>query len=156
VKRLAALIVLGMMLAGPPAAVAACRQTTVLDVSREVMCTVCGVPLDEATDAPFAQRERAFIAREVARCRTKSEIKTALAAQFGDAVLATPRSNGIGIAAYAVPALAALLGLATVTAGLRRWRRRSARDGDGPIELVPAGPADLERRLDADLARQRR
>ena len=153
-RRLAALIVLGVVLAGPATAVAACRQTTVLDVSNEVMCTVCGVPLDEATDAPFAQRERAFIAREVARCRTKSEIKTALAAQFGDAVLATPRSNGIGIAVYVVPVLAALLGLATVTVGLRRWRRRSG-GGDGPLDLMPAGPPDLERRLDAELARHR-
>ena len=153
-RRLAALIVLGVVLAGPATAVAACRQTTVLDVSNEVMCTVCGVPLDEATDAPFAQRERAFIAREVARCRTKSEIKTALAAQFGDAVLATPRSNGIGIAAYMVPALAALLGVATVTAGLLRWRRRWGRDDEDALEAMTLDPADAAR-LKADIARYR-
>ena len=37
------------------------------------MCPVCGVPLELATEAPQANRERAFILREVAAKLTASE-----------------------------------------------------------------------------------
>ena len=43
------------------------------------MCVVCGVPLNEATDAPQANRERAEIRRLIARGETKAQVKRALA-----------------------------------------------------------------------------
>lgn len=147
--------VLAAVLGGSPSALAAaCPRTSALAVESEVMCTVCGTPLLEATEAPEAQRERAFILRQVQACRTKGQIKAALADEFGPAVLALPPTHGRGIAAYLIPALAALLGLALVSGAAARWRRR------GPPQPAHEPPpalarADIER-LEADLLRYRR
>ena len=84
-RKLIAVATIAAMLAAPAvAAAASCPRTTLGDVEDEVMCPVCGVPLNLATDAPQANRERAFITDQIRQCRTKSEIKDALAAQFGD------------------------------------------------------------------------
>ncbi|MEJ7716928.1 MAG: hypothetical protein WKF31_02815 [Thermoleophilaceae bacterium] len=62
-RRLATLLrrrsLIGLVAA--PAAAAACPQTNLPDLEDEVMCTVCGTTLGLATEAPQAQRERAFI-----------------------------------------------------------------------------------------------
>ena len=74
-------------------AAAACPRTSTSDVADEVMCLQCGVPLNVAEDAPSANRERAYIQSLVNQCKSKSEIKTALVAQFGDRVLADPKAK---------------------------------------------------------------
>ena len=124
-RALAALIALAA-LAPPPAALAAtCAQTTVVDLEDEVMCPVCGMPLGLARDAPQARRERAFIARQIAACRSKDDIKAALVEEFGPAVLAEPPRGGFGATAYLVPLVAGGAVLAGVILALRRWRREA-------------------------------
>src|SRR5215207_7065081 len=49
-------------------------QTSLPDVEDEVMCTICGVTLELATDAPQALREREYIRTLIARGLTKDEI----------------------------------------------------------------------------------
>lgn len=113
------------------------------------MCPVCGTSLGLATEAPQAQRERAFIQGLIGDCKSKEEIKTALVAEFGDEVLALPDDDGFEIAAYLVP-LAILLGAAAaITLGVRRWRARPAAPGDDE----PGASARESKRLDEDLAR---
>jgi cytochrome c-type biogenesis protein CcmH len=122
-RALVALIVLAA-LALPPAALAAgCVQTTVVDLEDEVMCPVCGMPLGLAREAPQARRERAFIARQIAACRSKDDIKAALVEEFGPAVLAEPPRRGFGATVYGVPLVAGGAVLAGVILALRRWRR---------------------------------
>jgi len=145
VKRLAAVGVLWLALA--PAAMA-CPETSLGDLEDEVMCPVCGTSLGLATEAPQAQRERAFIVRLIAECKTKDEIKTALVAEFGDEVLASPDADdGFEIAAYLIPAAILLGAGAAIAVGVSRWRRRPA---------TPAGvssSATESKRLDEDLAK---
>ena len=147
-RRVLAALVAAAALGLPSAAAAECPKTTLADVEDEVMCPVCGTPLALATEAPQAQQERRLIERLLAQCRSKEEIKTALVAQFGDSVLATPEDEGFDLAAYLVPALAVLLGCAAVAAAALGWRRARRR---------PAGsddPANPEaRRLQSDLER---
>lgn len=112
------------------------------------MCPVCGTSLGLATEAPQAQRERAFIQRLIDQCKTKDEVKAALVDEFGDEVLASPSADdGFELAAYLIPA-AILLGAGTaIVLGVRRWRRRPE---------SPAGTdasATESKRLDEDLAR---
>jgi cytochrome c-type biogenesis protein CcmH len=137
-------------LAGPGAAIAAaCPKTSLADVEDEVMCPVCGTPLALATEAPQAKRERAFILDRIERCESKDEIKAALAAEFGDEVLATPEDEGFGLAAYLVPGLALLVGAGAVAFALVRWRRRPRR-----AETAREGaPPEAGARLEADLRR---
>jgi cytochrome c-type biogenesis protein CcmH/NrfF len=136
-----------------PAAAAACPKTTLGDVEDEVMCPVCGVPLELATEAPQANRERAFIERQIAACRSKGEIKRALAAQFGDDVLSLPDDEGFDLAAYVVPAGAVALGLVLVALAIRRWRRGRPSTPSAPAAAGPTPDPRDAARLDEDLRR---
>jgi cytochrome c-type biogenesis protein CcmH len=149
-KRIFAAAILLLLLA-PAASLAACPKTSLADVEDEVMCPVCGVPLGLATESPQAQRERAFIQREVERCKSKQQIKNELVAQFGDRVLALPPDKGFNVVAYLVPALIVLAGIAAVTT-LAVRRRRSGAPPATPGS-TPALAGDDAERLEADLKR---
>src|SRR5436190_15401729 len=147
-RALATILVL--LLVAPAASLAACPKTSLADVEDEVMCPVCGVPLGLATEAPQAQRERAFIQREAERCRSKAQIKNELVAQFGDRVLALPPDKGFNVAAYIVPALIVVAGGAAIATVAVRRRRGP---GGGALPKTPALAGDDAARLDADLER---
>jgi cytochrome c-type biogenesis protein CcmH/NrfF len=126
-------------------------ETSLPDVEDEVMCPICGTALN-LSGAPQADRERAFIRRQIAAGRTKDEIKDALVAQYGDQVLAEPPKSGFDLTAWLVPVVAILLAALAIALGLRRWRRAA---GGGPPPAAgdrPLDPADAKR-LDEDLAR---
>jgi cytochrome c-type biogenesis protein CcmH len=147
VRRLAA-VALVLAVAPGGAAVAAPPRASLPDIEDEVMCLECGTPLN-LSNAPVAERERAFIRRQIARGRTKEQIKEALVARFGPAVLAEPEDEGFGLAAYVVPLLVALLASLGVFAAARRWRRRPARAAAAPRGPNPADEERLERELAA-------
>ena len=67
----------------PLAAVAATPQTSLSEISSEVMCPVCGTLL-ELAESPQAQREKVFVQRLVDAGKTKAEIKDALVAEYCD------------------------------------------------------------------------
>lgn len=145
-------LIAALALGGPAGASAqSCPRTTLADVEDEVMCPICGTPLALATEAPQAQRQRAYIERQIASCRTKDEIKQALVAQFGESVLALPGDEGdddLGdVAVYAIPALGIALALGGIAFSVVRWRRRSP----GPPRA--AGAASDTVRLDTDMER---
>ena len=143
-RRLAAGVVLWLAIA--PAALA-CPKTSLGDLEDEVMCPVCGTSLGLASEAPQAERQRAFIERLIADCKSKDQIKAALVDEFGDEVLALPDDDGFEIAAYLIP-LAILVGAGgAIAVGVRRWRRRPAATAERQTS------ADESKRLDEDLAR---
>jgi cytochrome c-type biogenesis protein CcmH len=125
-RSLVAVLAALTLLAPAIADAAACRQTTVADLEDEVMCPVCGTTLGLAREAALAKRERALIARLIASCRSKQEIKDELVAEFGPAVLAEPPDRGFGAAAYVVPLAVGALVLTGVLLAFRRWRRQLA------------------------------
>ena len=59
--RVATVVLLAFMLAPSAALAADCPRTSLSAVEDEVMCVVCGTPLELATEAPQANRERALI-----------------------------------------------------------------------------------------------
>jgi len=142
---------LALLLAPAAVAQAAMPQTSINDVEDEVMCPICGTLL-ELAESPQAQRERAFVKRQIAAGMTKEEIKDALVAQYGQAVLALPGGSGFNLSAYLVPAIAFVIAAVALALGVRRWRR--AGKPSHPEGVTDAGPQgeDAER-LDADLAR---
>ena len=152
--RAALLAALVAALAVPAAAAAAsCPKTTLGDVEDEVMCSVCGTPLALAEEAPQAQRERAYIDQLIGQCRSKDQIKRALVAQFGEAVLAMPGDAGDdgGIEdklVYVIPGVGLLLAAAAIAVAASRWRGR--RRG-GPT--TPAAAAADSTRVDLDMER---
>jgi cytochrome c-type biogenesis protein CcmH/NrfF len=151
-RRALATLLLLALLAPAAADAAACPKTSLADVEDEVMCPVCGVPLGLATEAPQAQRERAFIQREVESCKSKSEIKSELVAQFGDRVLALPPDKGFNLAVYLVPAAIVLAGAAAVATVALRRRRTPAAASNGSAPTPTLADEDAAR-LEADLQR---
>jgi hypothetical protein len=99
-KRFAALLALAVALVAIAVAPAGAAEprASLTDIEDEVMCPICGTPLNLAA-APQAERERAYIRRLIARGRTKDEIKDALVREYGPEVLATPESEGFDLAA---------------------------------------------------------
>ncbi len=139
------LAVAGTAVATPP------PQTTVNAIEAEVMCPICGTLL-ELAESPQAKREKVFVAKLVAAGKSKAEVKDALVAQYGPAVLALPKASGFDLSAYLVPILAILVAVTALGFSVARWRRdgkRSQNDGG-----APPGPSDEDtERLEADLSR---
>jgi len=120
-----ALALAALALAAPATSAAAEPRASLPDIEDEVMCVQCGTALN-ISEAPVAERERAFIRRRIAAGDTKEEIKAALVEEYGRAVLATPQRDGFTLAVWIVPPLLALFGLAGILVAARRWRGRTA------------------------------
>ena len=149
-RRAALIAMLATVALATTASAALAARASLVDIEDEVMCTTCNVALNVA-ESPQADRERAFIRGLIDKGLDKRQIKAALVAEYGDDVLALPKSSGVGLTAYAVPfALVIVLagGLALL---LPSWRRRSPQ-GIGDTTAKPLSDDDA-RRLDDDLGR---
>jgi cytochrome c-type biogenesis protein CcmH len=152
VPALAVVLIALVTLALPTAAGAVSALRTELnEIESEVMCPVCGTLL-ELAESPQATREKAFVEKLVKEGQSKDEIKDALVAQYGDAVLALPKGSGFSLSAYVVPIVAFIVAVVLLGFAVWKWRKAagSRDDRDPDVE----GPSDEDReRLDADLAR---
>ena len=99
------------------------EQTSVNEVSRNVMCPSCEGTLDQS-NSPAAERMRAYIEEAVAAGWTEEEIRDGLVEEYdGDeSILATPRASGIGLLAWIVPALVVLAMAVGGFVLIRSWR----------------------------------
>jgi cytochrome c-type biogenesis protein CcmH len=126
-------------------------RTELNEIEGEVMCPVCGTLL-ELAESPQATREKAFIEKLIKEGQDKEEIKEALVAQYGDAVLAEPKGSGFSLSAYVVPIVAFAVAVVLLAFAVWKWRQASGRREDRHPEVE--GPSDEDRRrLDDDLAR---
>lgn len=96
-------LVLALAVAAPP---------TLSDIEDEVVCPTCEVTLDQS-DAPIAERMRAYIRERIEAGDSKEEIKAQLVAQFGPRVLAVPEKRGFDLLAWLLP-----IGGAALAAGV--------------------------------------
>jgi cytochrome c-type biogenesis protein CcmH len=146
------LAALMLALTATATAQAAAPKASVTDIEDEVMCVACGVPLDIA-ESPQATQERAYIRQLVAEGKTKQQIKDELVAQYGDRVLATPKDEGFGLAAYLVPIALVLLALGAGLYFVPKWRQKRSTGDDAGLDQGPALTDADARRLEEDLAR---
>jgi len=151
--RLLCLVALLALAAAPATAIAAQPRVSFNDIEDEVMCDVCGVPLNIA-ESPRAEQQRTEIKAMIAKGMTKKQVKSELVARYGPSILATPEDHGFEVAAYLVPIAAVLAALAALAIAIPRWRRRRPADDedDGDDDVPPMSAADA-RRLNEDLAR---
>jgi cytochrome c-type biogenesis protein CcmH len=149
VRRKALALMLVLSLAAPASALAVQPKTSLSDIEDEVMCLVCGTPLN-VSDSPQAQDERAFITKLIDRGYTKKQVKDAMVAQFGPGVLDVPRGHGFDLAAYLVPAAVIVGAAGAIAVAVTRWRR-SRSTGELTAAGVPSSKdsallrEDLER-----------
>jgi cytochrome c-type biogenesis protein CcmH len=148
VKRRVAFFVLAAavaaMILGPDAGA---TPPSAADLESELVCPVCGTTLDQS-DAPVAQRMKAFIRARIAAGDSGQQIKDELVAQFGQEVLARPPKGGFGLLAWLLPLAAVGVGAVTVALLVRSWSARRGPPSDG----APLDP-ELERLVDDELAR---
>jgi len=139
-----ALLTSGMGLAATP-------RTTMPVIERQVMCVTCKIPLNVA-QSPQANRERAFIQSLIDQGQTEAQIKHALVAQYGPAVLGLPSTHGFDLTAYLVPLAALLALLGALVLLLPSWRRHARAEAarSAPAPTLSAAEAA---RLEEDLAR---
>jgi cytochrome c-type biogenesis protein CcmH len=150
-RRLALILVIALVAAGTAAASE--QRPTLAELEDELVCPTCKTTL-AMSNAPIAERMRAFIRERIAAGDTKSEIKDKLVAQFGESVLAAPPARGFNLLAWVVPIAGGLAALGAGALLARRWSRSrpgpspgAAADGRRPLD------PDLERRVDEELAR---
>jgi cytochrome c-type biogenesis protein CcmH len=118
------------------------------DLEAELVCPVCESTLDQS-NAPVAERMKAYIRARIAAGDSAKEIKDALVAEFGPGVLARPPEGGFGLLAWILPLAAPAAGLVVLALLVRAWSRRrtSAAGDDAPLD------PELEQRVDEELAR---
>jgi cytochrome c-type biogenesis protein CcmH len=150
ILRFLAVLAAALALAGPAAACAHPR-TSLSYLQGQVMCPTCHTTLD-MSNSQAAQQIDVFISKKIAACWTAQRIKSALVANYGQAILAAPSHKGFDLLAWWLPIAGVLGGALVLAFGVWRWSRRS--EPEEPAE--PAGPGldeETERRLDDLLAR---
>jgi len=118
----------------------------------DFMCTVCHESLAVA-QSPEAFAERHYIRTLIAQGLDERQIKSAMVAQYGPAVLAQPPASGFDLTVYLIPAAILALGLIVLSIVLPRWRRAARARAGTPMAGAPALAAADAQRLDEDLAR---
>ena len=152
IARALAATLVAFVLAG--SALASEEKPTLGELESELYCPTCKQLL-ALSNAPVADRIRAFISARIAAGDRKSEITDKLVAEFGEGVLAAPPARGFNLLAWVLPMAGALLSFVVLGVLARRWTRRRApptSSDSAPSARAPLDP-DLERRIDEELAR---
>jgi cytochrome c-type biogenesis protein CcmH len=119
--RIAVLVLFAVLAAAPSLAdEPAEKDQWAYDLAHDLMSPYCpGRALAECP-SPQADQLRLWIIDQARAGATRSEVEAELAANFGDQIRQTPRAEGIGLVAYAVPAAALVAGGAFLAFYLRR------------------------------------
>jgi cytochrome c-type biogenesis protein CcmH len=144
IRGAAIALVLGALVVGTASA----APPNAADLEAELVCPVCETTLDQS-NAPVAERMKAFIRVRIAAGDSEQQIKSALVSQFGSEVLAEPPKGGFGLLAWLLPLAALVLGAIAVGLLVHAWSRRA------PSQEPIQEPLDseLDRLVDEELAR---
>ena len=133
-------------------------------MAHDLMSPFCPGRTLAACPSPQADELRQWILLQAAAGRSRDDIEANLYERFGDVILSSPRAEGWGFTAYAIPVGAFLVGGVLVLAILRRLAGTGAQPpasaaplAPQPAQLVSDGPdvdAELARIVDEEIARQ--
>lgn len=122
-------------------------------VAKQLYCPVCeNIPLDVCPTQACTQW-RATIREKLAAGWSEQQIKDYFAAQYGERVLAAPKSDGFSLWVWVIPPVAVAVGVFV----LWRFLKGAARPVATPTE-PPASPAEVDpylKRLEQELERRR-
>lgn len=120
-------------------------------VANELMSPYC--PGRSIADCPSAQAQtlRMWLIVQEASGRTRAEVEAELLDRYGEAILAAPRAQGFGLAAYVIPTAAFVAGGLLLAWFLRRQTRaRAPAASAAAARPAPLDP-ELERLVDEEL-----
>lgn len=111
-------LVVGTRTDGPPT-----DAERVDAIAHSVRCPTCRGQSVADSDAPAAANVRTDIVRRVEEGESDDEIRSALAARFGESILLTPPRSGVAGLVWVLPVLGLVAAAAGLTFAFRRWRR---------------------------------
>lgn len=117
-------------------------------VAASLRCPVCQNLSVADSPSRLAQQMRQTIATELHAGRTPSQIKAEFVSAYGDWILMSPPKKGIGLVAWAGPALLLCGGLFLAARTIRRWTSNRSQTTPSPGPLS----ADDRRLLEAALS----
>jgi cytochrome c-type biogenesis protein CcmH len=117
-------------------------------LEEEVMCPVCGTLLG-LSQAPAAERQRAFMRRLIRQGQDSEQIKAALVDEYGPQVLALPEDERTDVFVYLVPLVGLVGGALLVLLAAVTWRRKSGKE----LPEVDRPSGEAAERLERDLDR---
>jgi len=152
---LAALLAVTALACAQPAPARAAAnhgKVSFTQAQQQFNCTICHEPLNEAKSAE-AYQENALLRALIARGDTMAQLRRAMVANYGIAVLADPPKHGFAILIVIIPVAVILFGLMVLAYTIPRWRRRAAEQERRPRAEAPEISDADQQRLSADLAR---
>jgi cytochrome c-type biogenesis protein CcmH len=113
-------------------------QDRVTNLARTIKCPTCSGESSAESNAPSSQEVRRDIALRVEQGQSDDDIRGYYASRYGEDILLTPPSSGLGALVWVIPVVAgaaAVLGLVLV---FRRWQQeaRAATVSDADRSLV--------------------
>jgi cytochrome c-type biogenesis protein CcmH/NrfF len=122
----------------------------------ELMSPFCpGRALSDCPSPNAAEMRQWIVAQEEAGVPPEV-VEEQLFEAWGDELRQAPKAEGLGLLAYGIPLVAGLLGAAVVVVFLRRQVSRDPAppQQDPPLTRSPEPAGELERLVDAELARR--
>lgn len=132
------------VVAAAPQGATASGPPTVDDLTDELMCQCgCGMTLAncfESMECSVSGSMATEIQQQIDEGKNKGEISDYFVAQYGEAVLASPRKSGFGLAAWTIPFLTIAAGGGATAWLVWLWaRRRSPRSHRAAVRVQDAG-----------------
>ena len=112
-------LVFGALDDGPARA----TEDTVQDIAATIRCPQCRSQSAADSDASTAQAVRAEIAERVEAGESADEIRAYFASRYGDQILLTPPSDGVGSLVWVLPVAATVVAAGGLGLAFVRWRR---------------------------------
>jgi len=111
-------------------------ERAVHDIAAELRCVVCQSLSVADSPSETASQMRGVIRERLAAGDTPEQVKAYFVDKYGLWILLSPPRQGFNLLVWVVPFAGLLAGLAVVALVIRRWTRRSAGAGRGPIPVV--------------------
>ena len=122
-----------------------------LRLDKQLMCPICPGETLNQSQTTLAKQMRAEVRDRLRDGESEQEVKDYFVSVYGESVLAEPPRRGFGLAAWLVPAAAAVVGLGVLVFVLRSMRRSGARQAPAPAAPPDPALADYLRAVDAEL-----
>lgn len=98
-------------------------EERVLDVAATIRCPQCRSQSSADSDVAAARAVRAEIRERIDEGQSDDEIRAYFASTFGEDILLTPPSTGVGALVWIIPVVATVVAAAGLGVAFRRWQR---------------------------------
>ena len=126
-------------------------EEAALRLDKQLMCPICPGETLNQSQTTLAKQMRAEVRERLLDGESEQEVKDYFVSVYGESVLAEPPRRGFGLAAWLVPAAAAVAGVGALVFVLRSMRRSGARQAAAPAAPPDPALADYLRAVDAEL-----